>query len=50
MDGNQRVWVAGMLHQLDGSKALVNFPETDGNGTSENYLSFLPFSEGWGGV
>ncbi|KAM7463624.1 hypothetical protein LguiA_031745 [Lonicera macranthoides] len=43
VDGNQRVWVAGKLHQLDGSKALVNFPETDGNGNQDKWVEINPF-------
>ncbi|GAB4826114.1 hypothetical protein Ancab_008984 [Ancistrocladus abbreviatus] len=35
LDGQQRSWIAGRLERFDGSKALVQFPETDAIGKQE---------------
>ncbi|GMH29659.1 hypothetical protein Nepgr_031502 [Nepenthes gracilis] len=35
LDGRQHVWIVGRLESLDGSKALILFPERDANGKQE---------------
>lgn len=44
VDGDQHVWVTGMLNQLDGEKALVKLPKAKGKGISEIlFILFLDF-------
>ncbi|KAL7254393.1 hypothetical protein ACSBR1_008731 [Camellia fascicularis] len=42
LDGHRRIWIAGMLDRLSGAKALVVFPETDGNGTRDEWVEMNP--------
>lgn len=42
VDGDQHIWVAGVLNQLDGEKALVMLPETDGKGKQHKWVEIGP--------
>ncbi|XP_052207488.1 uncharacterized protein LOC127811554 isoform X2 [Diospyros lotus] len=46
LDGHQRVWIAGILDRLDGGKALVVLPETNGNGKQNEWIEMDPQCSG----
>lgn len=42
VDGDQHVWVTGMLNQLDGEKALVKLPKAKGKGKQHRWVEIGP--------
>ncbi|PSS32958.1 Cytosolic iron-sulfur protein assembly protein [Actinidia chinensis var. chinensis] len=42
LDGDQRIWIEGILDRLNGAKALVVFPETDGNRQGDEWVVMDP--------